>query len=261
MSSDHIIGGIALIFFFVFEGVFPYFTGWTGRIKHGVNHLFLAGMNGVINALVGVLVLGVMILTQKNSFGLLYIFGESSVVRVLIGFVLFDMWMYAWHRINHERLFFWRYHKVHHTDMQMDTTTALRFHPVEIIFSNILRIYVFLILGLNLRELLIYETVLLPVILFHHSNVNLPEKYDKLLRTLIVTPNMHRVHHSWTRKETDSNYSSVFSFWDRLFGSFCLKEDPHDITFGLERYREPKWQNLWGLLITPLKKEEPHGSY
>ena len=253
MSSDLIIGAIALIVIYVLEGVFPCFPGRTGRMKHAVNNILLASINGIISFAFGVLVVQIMLWNGKHSIGLLNIIVADPLISIIIGFILFDMWMYAWHRINHERLFFWRFHKAHHTDIQMDTTTALRFHPIEIFLSNVFNLVIFIILGLGIKELVIYKIVLLPVILFHHSNVNLAEKYDRILRTFIVTPNMHRVHHSWYRKETDSNYSSVFSLWDRLFKSFRLKKDLRQITFGLEKYREPQWQSLKGMLITPFK--------
>jgi len=253
MSSDLIIGAIVLIVIYVLEGVVPYFPGRAGRAKHALNNVLLASINGIINFGFGVLIVPLMLWSGKHSIGLLNSMGASPLGRIIIGFILFDLWMYSWHRINHERLFFWKFHKAHHTDTQMDTTTALRFHPIEIFLSNMLNLIIFILLGLGIKELLIYKMVLLPVILFHHSNVNLPEQYDRILRAFIVTPNMHRVHHSWSRKETDSNYSSVFSFWDRLFKSFRLKKDLPQITFGLEKYREPQWQSLKWMLLTPFK--------
>jgi len=253
MSNDLLVGAIALIVIYVLEGVIPYFPGRTGRMKHAVNNVLLASINGIINLGFGLLIVPLMLWSGQHSVGLLNSMDVDPLIRIIGGFILFDMWMYAWHRINHERLFFWKFHKTHHTDTQMDTTTALRFHPIEIVLSNMLNLVIFIILGLGIKELLIYKIVLLPVILFHHSNVNLPEKYDRILRAFIVTPNMHRVHHSWYRKETDSNYSSVFSSWDRIFRSFRLKKDLPEITFGLEKYREPQWQSLPWMLLTPFK--------
>lgn len=252
MSNDLVIGAIALIVIFGLEGIFPYFPDRTGRIKHAVNHLCLAGMNGIVNLLFGILTVQAMLWARQYSIGMLY-YLKMPWVQVALGFVIFDAWMYAWHRLNHEHSFFWRFHRTHHTDTQMDTTTALRFHPIEVLLSNILNILVLVIFGIGIKELLIYKVVFLPIILFHHSNVNLPEKYDRILRAVFVTPNMHRVHHSWQRFETDSNYSSVFSFWDRLFKSFRIKKDLPKIVFGLERYREPSWQGVKGLLLTPFK--------
>ena len=159
--------------------------------------------------------------------------------------------MYLWHRANHRILFLWRFHRMHHSDPQMDVTTALRFHTGELVFSSLLRFAVVPLLGMNLWQLIFYEILLLPIIQFHHSNVNLPESWDRCLRTIIVTPNIHRVHHSRWQPETDSNYSSIFSFWDRVFGSFRLRKDSHTIQYGLYTYDAQEWQTTWGMLKTP----------
>ena len=135
----------------------------------------------------------------------------------------------------------------------MDITTALRFHPFEILLSSLFRLIIFLLLGMNLIFLLVYEIALQVIIQLHHSNISLPEKYDRMLRYLIVTPNMHRVHHSDEWSETNSNYSSVFSFWDRLWSSFRQREDTLTINLGLKLLREDKWQRITGILLTPFR--------
>src|SRR5215813_5385924 len=116
--------------------------------------------------------------------------------------LLFDAWMYLWHRANHQLDFLWRFHRVHHSDPEMDVTTAIRFHAGEILISSALRLAVIPLLGITNRQLLVYEMLLLPVILFHHSNVLIPERLDAILRLVIVTPAIHRVHHSRLRAET-----------------------------------------------------------
>ena len=143
---------------------------------------------------------------------------------------------------------------MHHSDLQMDCTTALRFHTGEIFFSSILRLVVIPILGMDFSQWILYEACLRPVILFHHSNVALPEKFDRMFRALIVTPNMHRVHHSELRPETDSNFSSVLSFWDRLFRSFKQRKDPKTLRYGLPYLKDEKWQSFLGMIETPWAK-------
>jgi sterol desaturase/sphingolipid hydroxylase (fatty acid hydroxylase superfamily) len=161
--------------------------------------------------------------------------------------------MYLWHRANHAIPFLWRFHRMHHSDPAVDVTTALRFHVGEITLSSTLRLAVIPLLGLRLGEVILYETLLLPVIAFHHSNVALPEKWDRRLRAVIVSPNMHRVHHSDWQPETDSNFSSIFSWWDRLGRSFRLRPDIRALRYGLRDFDGQEWQNLWGLLRTPLR--------
>ena len=135
----------------------------------------------------------------------------------------------------------------------MDATTALRFHTGEIVLSSTIRLAILPILGMTVGEVLIYETLLLPIILFHHSNVRVPARVDVCLRWLIVTPWMHWVHHSNYRPETDSNYSSMLSIWDRVFGSFRLRAEPRDITLGLENLETQEWKSLKGMLAMPFR--------
>lgn len=156
--------------------------------------------------------------------------------------------------LNHVIPFFWRFHSVHHSDNKMDVTTAGRFHFGEIFFSGIFRIIIIGLFGIYFWELVLYEIVMFSVVQFHHANVGLSEKWDRILRVLIVTPNMHRVHHSRRQPETDSNYSSLFSFWDRLAKTFRLNPDPASIEPGLEEYDDEKDQTVGGMLKTPLKK-------
>ena len=183
--------------------------------------------------------------------------GDFGWERGLAAIVLFDLWMYLWHRANHRISFLWRFHRTHHSDTEMDSTSALRFHFGEIIFSSILRLLVIPLIGISYAELLTYEIILQPIIIFHHSNVALPEKLDRILRAVLVTPNMHRVHHSQIQNETDSNYSSIFSWWDRLAGTFKRREDTKTIVFGLTYFRELQWQSFVGMLRTPFASSKP----
>jgi rhodanese-related sulfurtransferase len=161
--------------------------------------------------------------------------------------------MYLWHRANHTHPFLWRFHRMHHSEPQLDATSALRFHPGEILLSGIARLVIVPLLGMSVPQLVVYESVLFPVIVLHHSNVRLPRWLDYGLLALIVTPAMHRVHHSRWRPETDSNYGSVFPYWDRLFRSFRLRDDARHVELGLDEFSDPQWQTVGGLLRTPLE--------
>jgi sterol desaturase/sphingolipid hydroxylase (fatty acid hydroxylase superfamily) len=135
----------------------------------------------------------------------------------------------------------------------MDVTTASRFHVGEITLSCLARLPIIALLGVGLLDLVLYETVMFAVVQLHHANIKLPERLERTLRLFIVTPYMHKVHHSDWQPETDSNYSSLFSFWDRVFGSFRLRDDPHSVHFGLQELATPEDQTLKGLLATPFK--------
>ncbi len=141
----------------------------------------------------------------------------------------------------------------------MDSTTALRFHPGEILLSGLANLPVIVALGMSLQVLILYKAVMVAVILFHHSNLAVPVRIDRGLRRLIVPPSMHRVHHSEIRVETDSNYGTVFSFWDRLFGSLRLREDTQAIRFGIGRFAGDTWQSPLRLLTIPFLAEGPPG--
>lgn len=224
------------------------------RLKHAGRNIVIALFNTTVIAL---MLYGIMAVVApwnyNHKIGLLNLLDLPPTIETGIALLLFDGWMYLWHRANHKIPFLWRFHRMHHSDREMDVTSATRFHTGELIFSSILRLGVIPLLGLELWQLVLYEVMLLPVIQFHHSNVNLPERWDRLLRAIIVSPNMHRVHHSRIQHETDSNYSSVFSFWDRLACTFRRREDVGAIEFGLLEFDDLKWQTILGMLRTPFR--------
>ncbi len=243
---------IALAFILWLEGLWPLFEGRRNRLKHALPNLGVGILNGLLIVLVfSSITVHVMSWTVESSFGLLNQIHGTAAAKSLLAFLLFDFWMYGWHMANHKVPFLWRFHRMHHSDLELDSTSALRFHPGEIIFSSLLRLAIIPLIGINFTQLLIYEICLQPVILFHHSNVALPEKIDRIFRAVIVTPNMHRVHHSQIQAETDSNYSSIFSFWDRIGRTFRKREDPRALVYGLPYFQETRWQTLSGLIKTP----------
>lgn len=224
------------------------------RARHGLRNLGLGLMNTVLNAALCVgLWWAVARWADAHSFGVLHWLPLPGWARLVGTFLLADFWLYLWHRLNHRSPFLWRFHRVHHSDAQMDVTTANRFHVGEIVMSCVLRIPVIALAGLRLEELAIYEAVMFAVVQLHHANVNLTEPVDRALRLLVVTPYMHKLHHSNWRPEMDSNYSSVFSFWDRIFGSFRLRDDPRTLVFGLSELSAPEDHTLRGLLAMPFK--------
>jgi sterol desaturase/sphingolipid hydroxylase (fatty acid hydroxylase superfamily) len=245
---------VSLGIIFLLEGIVPHIRGRHNRIQHALPNLVVASLNGIISVLFfSWLTLAVINWTDSNSLGILHFINSPFYVKAILAFILFDLWMYLWHVANHRILFLWRFHRLHHSDLQVDTTTAMRFHPFEFSISYVLRFAIIPLIGMNSTHLLIYGMLLYPISIFHHSNVGLPERWDRIFRALIVTPNMHRVHHSQEWFETNSNYASVFSFWDRLFRNFIKREDTSTIKYGLKILQEPKWQNLKGMLLTAFK--------
>lgn len=243
-------GVIASVLFF--ELLLPY-RKKSLNFSHLARNATLTTVNAVINILLFSFANAALFqLLNRYGLGLLNLWDMAFGVRLLISFLFLDFWMYCWHRINHEYKFFWNFHLVHHTDQAMDFSTAFRFHPFEIILSSLLNIIIYLALGLNVVELMFYRSISQAVILFHHSDIRMNDNSDALLRLFFVTPHMHRVHHSRKRSETDSNYSVVFSFWDRIFGTFKIV-DLDNVIYGLEYFRTVRNKKLTALFLQPYR--------
>lgn len=248
-----------LLVLWLLETWLPFLIDRPGRLRHAVRNLVIGGLNLVVIGFgFSALTAGVVAWAARARFGLLSVWTGPLWIETLLALLLFDSWMYLWHRANHAVPFLWRFHRMHHSDPEMDVTTALRFHVGEIACSSVLRLAVIPLLGLQLWQVILYETLLLPVIAFHHSNVGLPERWDRRLRAVIVSPNMHRVHHSDWQPETDSNFASIFSWWDRLAGSFRLRDDVRTLRYGLREFHGFDWQSVWGLLKTPFVSPHDH---
>lgn len=253
-QSRYILAVLLLALLWTIESITPMFAGRRRRLSHAAANLGLAALNAVVAAGLAFAVAGVTAWAEAGNFGLLNIVTLPAWAEWLAAILLFDCWQYGWHRANHRLPLLWRFHAIHHADAEMDVTTGVRFHTVEILLSLLARLAVLPLLGLTLPQLLLYEALSLPVILFHHSNLGLPRRLDTALRWLIVTPWMHVVHHSRFRPETDSNYASFLSIWDRLFGSFRLRPQPTGISLGLEGFAEREWRGLPGMLMTPFRR-------
>lgn len=170
---------------------------------------------------------------KANEIGLFNSIHFSPWLNVILTILLMDGIMYWWHRFNHRWALLWSFHQFHHLDTAMNTTTALRFHIVELLFSTVLKAVVYLIAGFDYTAILIYEGLFFTIVLLQHSNIRISRKVDLLYRKIFSSPLMHRIHHSNKQIETDSNYSSIFSCWDHLFGSY-KKEAEGEIVFGVK---------------------------
>ena len=244
---------VTYILLFTLEQLQPYFLNRRYRTRHSARNLSLALINATISSLFLIYVLShTFTWTTENNLGLLNHINVSAAVSFLFALLLIDCWQYIWHRANHVLPLLWKFHQVHHSDKEMDASTALRFHPIEILYSNAIRIAIIPIAGIQLEHLILYEIILLPVILFHHSNIKLNETIDRALRTIIVTPHMHRLHHSDIQTETDSNYSNIFSIWDRLFNSYTMRPIEERFHLGLgEKFSESEWNHFGKILTIP----------
>ena len=254
-----LVAAVCLAILWSLEGLIPMVEGRDRRARHDLSNLAL----GIFNALVVSLIfatatLAVTVWAGERELGLLHRIQLPPWGTLTAAVVIFDAWQYVWHRLNHRIPFLWRFHAVHHSDADLDASAGLRFHTGEIVLSSAVRLAILPILGLSIGHVLAYETVLLPIVLFHHSNIRIPAQLDGWLRLVIVTPWMHWVHHSDWQPETDSNYSSIFSVWDRIFLSFRLRADPRDIRLGLG-LEEGDWRSLRGMMLMPLRSVSRSG--
>ena len=245
---------LAVVFLFAlwtWETLFPLIAGRRWRLRHGGRNVAIALLNTVVLALVfGAATVGVAAWAAERQFGLLNWFTVLSPWRLLIAVLLLDGWLYTWHRLNHQVPLLWRFHRVHHADADMDVTTATRFHLGEHLGAATLRLGLIPLFGVNVVEIVIYETLVVAVTMFHHANISLG-RFDRPLRWLVVTPRMHHVHHSRWQPDTDSNYSTLLSFWDRLFRTFRMRPRNEPVELGLDEFDDDRWQSVVGMLRTP----------
>lgn len=200
----------------------------------------------------------IAIYAQSNQLGLWNILSVSLWISVPITVLLFDCLIYWQHRLFHLVPMFWRIHRVHHADPHLDASTGLRFHPIEIALSLAVKMAAVLLLGPPVIAILIFEVLLNATSIFNHSNIKLPVKLEKLLRTLIVTQAMHRIHHSQVVRETNSNFGFNLSIWDKLFGSYIdeAKDGDAGIKLGLKEYASPQTNtSLKALLLMPFRQK------
>ena len=177
----------------------------------------------------------------------------SGFPGLIIDIVVLDCWIYFWHRANHEIPQLWRFHEVHHLDIFLDASSALRFHFGEVLLSSVVRAAVIFLLGVPLTSVVVFETLLAVAAIFHHSNVKLPAWLERPLSLVIVTPSIHWVHHHAIRRDTDSNYSTLLSLWDRLFGSRSTTARTWDMPIGVEGRGD---RDLPGLIKRPFESRE-----
>jgi len=251
---------IILVLMALWEVLAPRRPQSIGRLLRWPNNIGLVVLNTVILRLLFPLAgVGAAFLAQTKDWGLFNIVSIPALLAIPAQLLLLDLAIYGQHVMFHAVPGLWRLHRVHHADLEFDVTTGLRFHPGEIAISMLIKLAVVLVLGAAPVAVLIFEVVLNATSMFNHGNVRLPVRLDRILRHFVVTPDMHRVHHSIDRQETDSNFGFNVPWWDHLFRTY--RDQPargHDrMTIGIDRFREPR--DLWldRMLWQPLRREVP----
>jgi sterol desaturase/sphingolipid hydroxylase (fatty acid hydroxylase superfamily) len=247
-----IVGGLMLLA----ERFAPLRRSVESKIRHVARNL---GVGGVSLALM--MILQAPLLQPLASWivrqhiGLLQMVSLPRWLETTIAIVLLDYTLWWWHWASHRMPFFWRFHLVHHIDRDLDTTTALRFHFGELALSIPVRAAQMLIIGVDPQTLWLWQAILFGSILFHHANVRLPLAVERALVRVVVTPRMHGIHHSDRLNETNSNWSSLLSWWDYLHGTILLNVPQREITIGVPAYSSPSDATLAKILLVPFRRQ------
>ena len=239
---------------FIWEQMSPRRSMTTSKKVRWISNLGITFLNPLVVHLVfPILAIDMALKAREGGWGLLNNFDLPYWLDIVVGIIVLDLVIYLQHVMFHAIPILWRLHMVHHADLDYDLTTGLRFHPFEIILSMGIKLSVVVIFGLPAVAVLIFEVLLNGAAMFNHGNIRLPLKIDRILRYFIVTPDMHRVHHSVIIRETNSNYGFNLPWWDRLFGTYCDQpaKGHEEMTIGLTQFRDSAKLTLPWLLILP----------
>ncbi|MDX5445833.1 MAG: sterol desaturase family protein [Zoogloeaceae bacterium] len=265
--QDWILQGEPLIRLGFFVGVFATVALWEvfaprraptlGRAVRWTANLGIVALNTlVVRLLFPAAAVGVAAFCASNGWGLFNLFAVPMWLAVVLAVIALDFVIWLQHVLVHAVPLLWRLHRVHHADLDYDVTTGGRFHPLEIVLSMLIKFAAIALLGAPVVAVVIFEVLLNATSMFNHGNLRLPAAADRVLRLFIVTPDMHRVHHSVHPDETDSNYGFNLPWWDRLFGTYRAQpRDGHEtMTIGLREYRDPQVADrLPGMLMIPFR--------
>lgn len=258
ISSLHrsiiLVGGITL--FWSIESIIPLFNFNYKKFKHALPNFFFTLTTIIVNFSLAFILLLVSDWVTENNYGLLN-YGQFLPLSlyIIFGVLFLDLiGAYLPHYVQHKVKFLWKIHLVHHSDHKVDTTTANRHHPFESVVRYLFTLLGVTLLGANMGLVFLYQSLSVVLSQFNHANINISPKIDKFLSFFIVTPNMHKVHHHYVMPYTDSNYGNIFSFWDRLFGTF-KSLNPSKIIYGVDTFfNEKENESIKSLLLRPFEE-------
>jgi sterol desaturase/sphingolipid hydroxylase (fatty acid hydroxylase superfamily) len=233
------------------ESLAPLYQYRNSRLRHALPNVALTVILVLTNVMLSFSSAYVAALAQRNGVGLLTLFTLSTWTYVLVGIAALDLFGYFAHLLLHKSWLGWQFHRVHHSENAVDVTTAFRQHPGETVWRLVWQLAAIAVFGIPLWIVVIYLSLSALNAQFEHANIRLNHRLDHFVRLLFVTPHMHKVHHSRDQKETDSNYSNIFSFWDRIFGTYTQTVDFRKLHYGLDGFDVPERQSLRGLLRMP----------
>lgn len=252
--------GVFLVVFVVLAGaeiLFPRRKLDYPKFQRWLSNLALSAVNtGLLRLLFPIAGVGASLLATEQQWGLLNQFSAPAWLSIVIFLLVFDLTIYWQHRLFHAVPLLWRFHRIHHMDVDYDLTTGSRFHPVSIFMSAAIKLALVVVMGAPVAAILFAEVLLNITSMFNHSNLKLPLALDGVLRRVIVTPDMHRIHHSTDGVEHSHNYGFNFSCWDRWFGSYLpLAKSPQEtMSIGIEGLQDRRSINLFFILMQPFRK-------
>ena len=262
LTRAFIIAG-GLVFFWMLESIIPLFKFKYKRVRHAGLNLFFTLTTIIINFIFAFGITLTADWANHARFGLLHIVPMPPWLFVLLGLMLLDLISAYWiHYIQHQVKWMWKFHLIHHADTWVDTTTANRHHPGESVFRAVFTLIAVFVSGSPAWLVLLYQTLSAALSQFNHANIKLPKWLDTSMGWIIVSPDMHKVHHHFTQPLTDSNYGNIFSIWDRLFGTYIKVENTNDLKYGIDTHlKEEENNNMSNLLQMPFQQyRAPMGS-
>jgi sterol desaturase/sphingolipid hydroxylase (fatty acid hydroxylase superfamily) len=258
LSTPLIVLGVFVLLFAV-EKFFPLRESKAGLIARLiVNGSFSLAAFLVVATVVRPSALLTLHWASARPFGLLHIAPLPAWAQFVVGFLLLDLSFYYWHIANHKIPWLWRFHNVHHIDPDLDVSTGFRFHFGEVLLSTFFRVFQVGLIGMSFATFAVYETVFQANTLFHHSNLRLPIRLERLLNRFLVTPRMHGIHHSQVRGETNSNFGVVSCWWDKFHRTLGLNIPQSKIRIGIAAYASPEDNRLWRAFFMPFARQRDY---
>ncbi len=235
---------IGIIFFWILEGIIPLVRFHYKKYRHAGLNLFFTLTTIIINFGFASFIVKGSDYTSQHKFGLLYLLNLPLWIFILIGLMIMDFvgaWLIHW--IEHKIKWMWKFHIIHHADTWVDTTTANRHHPGESVFRAVFTLFAVVIVGAPMWLVFLYQSLSVLFAQFNHANISLPKWIDNAIALIFVSPDMHKVHHHYVQPLTDTNYGNIFSFWDRIFGSFVYVKDTGSLKYGIDIYMKEEENN------------------
>ena len=249
-----LLGGIVM--FWILEGIIPLYSFNYKKGRHAFLNLLFTTTTAIIGFGFAFLLLKSTEIVNENKFGFVHLFDFPIVFQVIISLLILDLiGAYLVHLIEHKVPWMWKFHVVHHSDKNVDVTTGLRHHPGETVFRILFTILGVYVSGASIGMVMLYQSISVLFAHITHANISLPKNLDRIVSYILVTPNMHKVHHHFKLPLTDTNYGNIFSIWDRLFGTYSYVDDSKTIVYGIDTHiNDKKIDSFSDLLLIPFKK-------